>query len=191
MAESGSEGMGGKPVVDRGKWSSRWGFILAAAGSAVGLGNIWKFPYITGENGGGLFVLIYLVCIALVGVPIMMAEIMIGRSAQRQPVAAFHFLQGGRSPWSVVGWMGVIGGFVILSYYVVVAGWAADYTLKSVVNFVNPIEESSVEAAKVYRATISLEEMQEELENRRAERAWRDEIGVAMRKAPASVWKGY
>ena len=87
----------------RGKWGSRAGFILAAAGSAVGLGNIWKFPYITGENGGGLFVLIYLVCIALVGLPIMVAEIMIGRSARKQPVVAFQVLEGGKTPWSAIG----------------------------------------------------------------------------------------
>ena len=114
-------------------WSSRTAFILAAVGAAVGLGNIWKFPYITGENGGGLFVLIYLICIALVGLPILIAEIMIGRAAQAQPIEAFKRLQGGPTGWSAVGWMGVVAGFLILSFYIVVAGWAMDYTLKSVV----------------------------------------------------------
>ncbi|MHC4305232.1 MAG: sodium-dependent transporter, partial [Planctomycetota bacterium] len=108
----------------RGRWGSRLGFILAAAGSAVGLGNIWKFPYITGENGGGLFVLIYLFCIGLVGIPIMMGEIMIGRAAQKQPVEAFRTLQGQRTAWASVGWLGVLAGFIILSYYIAVAGWA-------------------------------------------------------------------
>ncbi len=108
-------------------WRSNLGFILAAAGSAVGLGNIWKFPYITGENGGGWFVLIYLLCIAVVGLPIMMAEIFIGRTAQRSPVGAFQALARPGSPWVVVGWLGVIAAFVVLSYYSVVAGWAMHY----------------------------------------------------------------
>ncbi len=112
---------------DRGHWSSKLGFILAAAGSAVGLGNIWKFPYITGENGGGWFVLIYLICIACVGLPIMTAEIFIGRSAQSSPVGAFRALSRPGSPWIGVGWLGVATAFVILSYYSVVAGWAMHY----------------------------------------------------------------
>lgn len=116
-------------------WGSRFGFVIAAAGSAVGLGNIWKFPYITGENGGGLFVLIYLFCIAIVGIPIMMAEIVIGRASQKSPVAAFETLAGERSNWKIVGLMGVIVGFIILSYYSVVAGWALNYTFMSLTNF--------------------------------------------------------
>ena len=116
-------------------WGSRFGFILAAAGSAVGLGNIWKFPYITGENGGGLFVLIYLFCIAIVGIPIMIAEIIIGRSSQKSPVGAFAALAGKNSNWKYVGWLGVFSGFIILSYYSVVAGWALNYTFMSLSNF--------------------------------------------------------
>lgn len=110
----------------RAHWQSRMGFVLAAAGSAVGLGNIWKFPYITGVNGGGAFVLIYLGCIALVGLPVMTAEILLGRASQKSPVGAFRALGGG--PWVLVGWLGVACGFVILSYYSVVAGWALHYT---------------------------------------------------------------
>ena len=116
----------------RGKWGSRLGFILAAAGSAVGLGNIWKFPYIAGENGGGIFVLIYLICIALVGLPIMIGEVMIGRATSKSPVPAFAELSGDNLAWKLVGWMGVVAGFVILSYYSVVAGWAIHYTYLSV-----------------------------------------------------------
>ena len=143
----------------RSQWGSRFGFILAASGSAIGLGNIWKFPYITGENGGGLFVLIYLACIVLVGLPILVAEIMIGRAAQAQPVLAFKRLSGNRTPWSVVGWLGVISGFIILSFYIVVAGWAMDYSIKSVVGFTNPIAEKAEEQALVYRSTATMEEM--------------------------------
>ncbi|MCP3902376.1 MAG: sodium-dependent transporter [Planctomycetes bacterium] len=116
----------------RPQWGSRVGFILAAAGSAVGLGNIWKFPYITGENGGGWFVLIYLVCIAVIGLPIMMAEIFIGRTAQNSPVGAIRSLSRPGSPWIGVGWLGVLTAFVILSYYSVIAGWAMHYVFLSV-----------------------------------------------------------
>jgi len=123
------------PQVGREHWGTRMGFILAAAGSAVGLGNIWKFPYVTGENGGGLFVLIYLVSIALVGLPIMMGEIVIGRSSQKSPVGAFVELAGEDSNWKILGALGVFTGFIILSYYSVVAGWALNYTFMSLTNF--------------------------------------------------------
>jgi NSS family neurotransmitter:Na+ symporter len=112
------------------RWSSRWLFVLAAAGSAVGLGNIWKFPYIAGENGGGAFVLIYLVCIALVGIPIMISEVLMGREGRSSPIHTMRILakKSGRSRhWSLLGWLGVITGFLILSYYAVIAGWALNY----------------------------------------------------------------
>ena len=113
-----------------GMWSSRWMFVLAAAGSAVGLGNLWRFPYITGENGGGAFVLIYLICIALVGLPIMMAEVLIGRQGRQSPVNSVRALtqqHHRHSAWVLVGWMGVLAGFLILSFYAVIAGWALKY----------------------------------------------------------------
>lgn len=176
---------------ERGKWGSRTGFILAAAGSAVGLGNIWKFPYITGENGGGLFVLIYLVCIAVVGLPIMAAEIMIGRAAQKQPVGAFSTLQGRQTGWSAIGWLGVITGFIILSYYVVVAGWAIDYTLKSVVNFSSEIKEESVLEAKHYRATASDDEMIETLAEEFGPRHAKNEVASIRNEVKPSVWKDH
>ena len=105
----------------REQWGTRFGFILAAAGSAVGLGNLWKFPYITWHNNGGAFVIIYLIAIILIGWPIMMAEIMIGRKTQESPVPAMEKLGGNK--WSFVGWLGVITGFIILGYYSVIAGW--------------------------------------------------------------------
>ncbi len=122
---------GGKAPETRGMWSSRFMFILAAAGSAIGLGNIWKFPYIAGRYGGGAFVLMYLGCIALIGIPILVAEILIGRSTRRNPVGAFRILGGEKRWWTGVGFLGVASGFVILSYYSVVAGWTLDYFLKS------------------------------------------------------------
>jgi len=119
----------------RGQWSGRMGFILAAAGSAIGLGNLWKFPYIAHHNHGGAFVLIYIAAIALVGVPIMVAEVLMGRRAQLNPVGTFASLgqnkPGGRA-WGAVGFLGVIAGFTILSYYSVVAGWTLHYTLLSI-----------------------------------------------------------
>src|SRR5690606_4617002 len=113
-----------------GVWASRWTFILAATGSAVGLGNIWKFPYIAGENGGGAFVLVYLLCIAVIGVPIMMAETMIGRRGRLSPVNTMRDLAlvaGASRAWVLLGWTGVLAGLLILSFYSVIAGWALKY----------------------------------------------------------------
>lgn len=118
--------MSDRPAA-RESWSSRIGFVLAASGSAVGLGSIWKFPYIAGVNGGGLFVVVYLVCIVLVAVPIMIAEILLGRETRKAPVGAFRDAPGGSRGWSGIGWMGVIAGAIILSYYSVVAGWTLHY----------------------------------------------------------------
>lgn len=113
-----------------GEWSSRWAFILAATGSAVGLGNIWKFPYITGENGGGAFVLVYLACIAIIGIPLMMAEVLIGRRGRQNPINSLKSLaeeEGRPLAWRWLGGMGVLSGFLILSYYSVIAGQAMAY----------------------------------------------------------------
>ncbi|MEZ6197562.1 MAG: sodium-dependent transporter [Planctomycetota bacterium] len=117
--------------MTRAHWGTRFGFVLAAAGSAVGLGNIWKFPYIAGQNGGGAFVLVYLVFVATIGLPIMVAEVMIGRTTQKSPIGAFRELAGRRSPWTLVGALGVLAAFLVLSYYAVVAGWAMHYTVLS------------------------------------------------------------
>ena len=116
-----------------GMWSSRLMFILAASGSAVGLGNIWRFPYVAGENGGGAFVLIYLICIFLIGIPIMVSEIIIGRSARKSPVnamAATASKSSASMKWQIVGWMGVVAGFMILSFYAVIAGWVLSYVFQ-------------------------------------------------------------
>jgi NSS family neurotransmitter:Na+ symporter len=123
--------------MTRVQWATRIGFVLAAAGSAVGLGNIWKFPYIAGVNGGGAFVLIYLAAIALIGFPIMIAELLLGRATQSSPVMAFSKMAGEESNWKAVGWMGVATGFIILSYYSVVAGWSLNYVLMSICDFTN------------------------------------------------------
>lgn len=117
-----------------GHWSSRMAFILAVTGSAVGLGNIWKFPYIAGQNGGGAFVLVYLVCVVVIGMPVMMSEILIGRRGRRNPVATMELLgkeEGSSGRWRLVGSMGVLAGILILSYYSVIAGWTLAYVVKS------------------------------------------------------------
>lgn len=111
----------------RGHWSSRVGFIMASAGSAVGLGNVWKFPYMAGDNGGGAFLIIYLGCVLFFGLSLVMAELAIGRTTQLNAVGAFRKL-GGRG-WSMVGGMGVLTAFIILSFYVVVAGWTLAYVV--------------------------------------------------------------
>ena len=121
-------------VSVHGQWSGQMAFILAATGSAVGLGNIWKFPYITGENGGGAFVAVYLICILAIGIPIMIAEIMLGRRGRQSPINTMATLakeEGHHTQWKLLGWMGVIAGFLILSYYSVIAGWAMAYVLRS------------------------------------------------------------
>lgn len=119
-------------AAERAHWGSKLGFVLAAAGSAVGLGNIWGFPYITARNGGGLFVIVYLACVALVGMPIMMAEIFIGRTAQNSPVGAYRALSRPASPWMGLGWLSVVAAFIILSFYSVVAGWSMYYIWLSI-----------------------------------------------------------
>ena len=114
-------------------WSGSLGFILAAIGSAVGLGNIWRFPYVTGENGGAAFFLIYIACIFLVGIPVMLAEILIGRHSRRNAVGAFSSMKPG-TPWSAVGWLCIGTGFIILSYYSVVGGWVLHYCYLALTN---------------------------------------------------------
>jgi NSS family neurotransmitter:Na+ symporter len=122
--------MANDKVSIHGAWASRWVFILAATGSAVGLGNIWKFPYMTGMYGGGAFVAMYLLCIVLVGVPIMLAETLIGRRGRQSPVNAMKSLAleaGASRHWSLAALVGLVAALLILSFYSVVAGWSLDY----------------------------------------------------------------
>ncbi len=122
---------------DRGSWSGKLGFVLAAAGSAIGLGNIWRFPYMTSEGGGGIFVLVYLVCVLAIGVPVLFAELSIGRASRRNPVGAFKALAP-KTWWPVVGGMGVLAGFGILAFYSVIAGWTAGYLWMSITGTFGP-----------------------------------------------------
>lgn len=131
-------------------WATRAGFILAASGSAIGLGNIWRFPYMTGEHGGAAFMLIYLMAVLLLGYPLIMNEMILGRAAQRDPVGVFKVLAP-NSPWWLVGALGVFTGFVILSYYAVVAGWSLAYVYKVVVAASTP----GIDHAAVFKNHIS------------------------------------
>jgi NSS family neurotransmitter:Na+ symporter len=115
----------------RGEWRSRIGFVLAAAGSAIGLGNIWRFPAETAQNGGAAFLVVYLAAVLLVGLPVMVAELVVGRRTRRNPVGAFLVLKE-RTPWWLLGGLGVVTGVAILSFYSVVAGWTVHYLFKAV-----------------------------------------------------------
>jgi NSS family neurotransmitter:Na+ symporter len=116
---------------DRDSFSSKFGVLAALAGSAIGLGNIWRFPYVVGQNGGGAFLLVYLLFIAAIGIPVMMSEFVIGRSAQLNPVGAFKKIAPG-TKWHLVGMLGVVSVFIIFSFYTVVAGWTLEYVIQSV-----------------------------------------------------------
>ncbi|MCF7979744.1 MAG: sodium-dependent transporter [Chromatiaceae bacterium] len=132
-----------------GMWSSRLAFIFAATGSAVGLGNIWRFPYTAGEYGGGAFVIIYLICVAAIGVPIMIAEIMLGRRGRQSPINSMRALaeQAGASrAWQLLGWMGILSGFLILSFYSVIAGWTLAYVFRAGAGLFEGIDGAASEA---------------------------------------------
>lgn len=117
--------------MTRASWSSRVGFVLATAGFAIGLGNIWRFPYLAGTHGGGAFVIVYVLLAILVGIPLMTAEISLGRKAQASPILGMRKLTGKKgSPWNAISWLGLIAAFLIESYYFVILGWAVAYAIK-------------------------------------------------------------
>jgi len=121
--------------MQREKWGSKLGFIMAAAGSAIGLGTLWKFPYMAGQNGGWLFILFYILCTLFIGFPVFIAELLIGRHTQRGAVGTFIALQKKQHFWKAAGWLGVISSFLIMSYYSVVAGWGLHYAWMSLNEF--------------------------------------------------------
>ncbi|MDR2789311.1 MAG: sodium-dependent transporter [Candidatus Accumulibacter sp.] len=132
---------------DKGRWGNRFGFILAATGSAVGLGNIWRFPYLVGKNGGAVFLLVYLLIVFFVGLPILLAELSVGRAARKAPVAIFRALRA-HPAWSAIGWLGTItGGFLILSYYNVIGGWTIRYVIASMGSLMDAASTAAGSAA--------------------------------------------
>ena len=139
---------------NREQWGSKLGFILAASGSAVGIGNIWKYPSMAGENGGGAFTIIYLACILIVGLSIVVAEFVIGRKTQLSPVGAFEQLAPNTN-WKWVGYLGVAAAFVILSFYGVVGGWILKYIIDSLSGGFSAVSGNTVEAGKVFNSFIT------------------------------------
>ncbi|WP_194776661.1 sodium-dependent transporter [Pararhodonellum marinum] len=131
----------------RGQWGSSLGFIMAAAGSAVGLGNIWRFPYITGENGGGAFVFVYMICVLLIGLPLLMNEIALGRKSGKNPVGAIKET-GGNGFWQIAGVLCIVVCFCVLSYYSVIAGWTIGYIFTELINI--PVDFEDFQQTPMY-----------------------------------------
>ena len=127
---------GATDSLGRANFGSRLGIVLATAGSAVGLGNVWRFPYMAGENGGAVFLLLYIGCVLLLGIPCMVSEFIIGRHAHTNTARAYARLSGG-SLWSGVGCLGVLTGFLITGYYAVVSGWCLQYIYASLMGHLN------------------------------------------------------
>ena len=136
--------------LKRANFGSHLGVILATAGSAVGLGNVWRFPYMTGENGGAVFIIIYVICVLLLGIPCMVSEFIVGRHGRANTAGAYRKLAGG-GPWSLIGYMGVLTGFLITGYYAVVAGWCGQYIWASLVGHMS----GSPEYFQQYFASLS------------------------------------
>ena len=141
-------------INKREQWGSKLGFILAASGSAVGLGNIWKYPHMAGQNGGAAFTIVYLVCILVVGLPILLGELVIGRNTQLSPVGAFNKLAD-KSNWKWVGFLGVASAFVILSFYGVVGGWTLRYTVYSLSGGFESLSGNADASGVVFNSFIS------------------------------------
>ncbi|SDJ18258.1 sodium-dependent transporter [Natribacillus halophilus] len=130
-------------MQEREKWATRYGFMLAAVASAVGLGNIWRFPYITGELGGGAFLVVYIVCILIIGLPTMIAEFSIGKRGQLDAVGSFQKTTRSK-PWVIGGWLGVITSFLIVSFYAVITGWVLYYMFSYLVGTVQEVEPGGI-----------------------------------------------
>ena len=141
-------------INKREQWGSKLGFILAASGSAVGLGNIWKYPHMAGQNGGAAFTIVYLVCILVVGLPILLGELVIGRNTQLSPVGAFNKLAD-KSNWKWVGFLGVASAFVILSFYGVVGGWTLRYTVYSLSGGFESLSGNADASGEIFNSFIS------------------------------------
>ncbi len=129
-------------------WASRVGFLLATAGSAIGLGSLWRFPYMTGENGGGYFVIMFIVFTFVIALPVFMAELLLGRHTQKSPVLAFAAMSHNSKMWRAVGWLSVMTTFIILSYYSVISGWSLNYALMSLNQFY--VGKTSEEIVQVF-----------------------------------------
>jgi len=134
-------------MAARETWGSRFGFIMATAGFSVGLGNIWRFPYMTGMNGGGAFLLVYLLIVAVIGLPLMIIEIGLGRRAQSSPLAGMAALSGSpTNPWNVIAWLGVGGAVAVNAYYMMLIGWIVGYFVMTVTGSLNSLSADQLQS---------------------------------------------
>ncbi len=140
-------------MASRDSWSSKTGFILAGAGSAVGLGAIWRFPYVTGANGGAIFVLVFLFCCFFIGYPVMVAELSLGRHTEKNPVGMFKQLSSGGLTWKLVGGLCILSGFTIFAWYSVIAGWIVGYLYKTVMGHFQNIQ--NLDTTQVFGRFVS------------------------------------
>ena len=144
--------MGGEKSVNREKLGSRLGFILLSAGCAIGIGNVWRFPYLTGKYGGGAFVLLYLIFLVLLGIPVMTMEFAVGRGAQKSPVRMFQELEKPGSKWHIHGYVCLIGDTLLMMYYTTVAGWMLQYFVRSAAGQFNRKDTEAV--GRVYQEML-------------------------------------
>ena len=130
----------------RENFRSRLGFILVSAGCAIGIGNVWKFPYVTGANGGGVFVLFYIISLIIMGVPILTMELAVGRASRKSAVLGYKALEPKGSRWHVHGWLGIIGCCLLMMFYTTVAGWMLGYCVKFAAGTFNGMTPADVDA---------------------------------------------
>lgn len=130
--------------MGREKLGSRLGFILLSAGCAIGIGNVWKFPYVVGQNGGGVFVLIYLIFLAILGIPVLSMEFAIGRAAQKSPVKMYQELEPKGTVWHIHGKAAMIGGYLLMMFYTTVAGWMVRYFVSTAAGDLSSLDVSGI-----------------------------------------------
>ena len=116
--------------MERESFKSRFGFLLVSAGCAIGIGNVWRFPYVVGQNGGGIFVLIYLIMLVIMGLPVLSMELAVGRASRKSAVLAYKALEKPKSKWHIHGWFAIIGCYILMMYYTNVSGWMLNYFFK-------------------------------------------------------------
>ena len=131
--------------MQRESFQSRLGFILVSAGCAIGIGNVWKFPYVAGENGGGVFVLFYLLFLAVMGMPVLTMELAVGRASRQSAVRGYQALEKRGSKWHIHGWFCMIGCYLLMMYYTTVAGWMLDYCVKFISGSFHGVSSDSVD----------------------------------------------
>lgn len=118
--------------MERESFKSRLGFILVSAGCAIGIGNVWRFPYVVGQNGGGIFVILYLVFLIIMGLPVLTMELAVGRASRKSAVLSYKALEKPKAKWHIHGWFAMLGCYILMMYYTTVSGWMSSYFFKFV-----------------------------------------------------------